>query len=834
MLVWRIILGWFCVVRGLAQVVVLDLPTLGLSGYYAEVGKVKASAVTGPGQGFPSGTRIEVTSPNGVFYSVGKEWNLTRGVTNSDECELTFWGRAEAGIPGKIWFKLQSKNSPAASIVERSYELDSTWRLYTSSFQAPRTLSPNDGQLVLFLGNKAQVVDMAGVRLRTSPPTPRIAGDLIPTITAIESHGGLLARTVLNTGPRGVEASRWETVSLPDNVWEAQLIAPWTQVVRAGDRMTGSCWVRLPPGETGESGMQIQFQRRDWKNVVDPWKTHAAFSFVVDHGEWRQVHFQWVVPEDMAHQLGSEAQVAVNLGFGPQVVDLAGLVLSNLGKHSGVGLLDDFVSYPGREETAAWRLEAAADIERYRKTNYTVRVRTPSGSIVGATHARARLVRHEFGFGAAVKAEILASKNSSVRDAMRGWVAHSINVAVFENDLKWGEWENPIKQARTIEALEWLVQQDIRVRGHTLVWPIDQSPAESFPSVDSLEAALKSRASAVAGHAKLKGRLMDWDVVNEPTRYGFHVDRYEGKAGLHDSGRLGPMLADCFARVRSVDQDARRVLNEFGVLEFAGGMSARDARLRLHLANLRALDAGLVQAVGLQAHFGVGGLISPKRLRAKLDEYESATGLPIVISELDVNVADESLRADYLRDVMIAAFSHRAVTDILLWAWLDGSGLEHAGMFAPDGTLRSHAIAWINLVHREWITDVVVPLDAQGVGQFRGFRGTYDLIADSMDGQVLGSGRAIPKDGILELVVPDPASPVRSEATGMTRIHNGWRLTFRVSGRGRVELQGSDGLQTPGWSSVATQSVSRDGEILFDVADPASGARFFRLVWRGP
>lgn len=828
------LLGLCLFTRGWGQALVVDLPTLGVIGYYAQSGQVRAVTVAGPGQGYTAGTRIEVINPSGPYYSMGKEWGLNVGVTAGDWCELSFWGRSEQEIPGKIRFKLQSKNSVGADFVEQLFELDSVWRRFELRFIAPRTLTTADGQWVLFLGDKAQVVDLAGIQLRASPPPSRIAGDLLPQMIPSESHGGRLIKTLLNTGPGGTEAARWETVSVPDNVWEAQLVVPWTQKVLAGDRMAGSCWVRLPPGGGGEAGVQFQFQRRNWRGVQDPWKTHAALSIAVDRQEWSKVSFQWVVPEDMAYQSGFEAQVAVNLGFGPQRVELAGLVVSNLGKHSGNGVADDFANYAGREQTAAWRTAALADIERYRKTEYGVQVRTASGMSAGATKVRARLATHEFGFGAAVKAEQLASSNSTLRDRMRGLVTNWVNLAVFENDLKWGEWENPTKQSRTIESLRWLRQQGIRVRGHTLVWPIDSSPAEASVSTSALASALKSRVSAVAGHDRLKGQIADWDVVNEPTRYPSLVDRYEGSSGLYDAGQLIPFIADCFARVRSLDPAVRRMINEFGVLEFGGGNPARDVRLRSHLTELRAIDASLVQAIGLQAHLGTGGLIEPARLRRKLDDYEAAFGLPIVITELDVNVPDEALRADYLRDFMLAAFSHRAVTDVLLWAWFDGSGLEYAGMFDTNNQLRRHALAWSNLVHREWVTETSVDLNSQGRGVIRGFRGVYDLEALAPDGRMIGKGRVAATNGVLELVVPDPVVPSQSEAVSMIRTPNGWQITFRVSAGGRFALQSNPDLTLPDWIQVETRSVASAAEIRFDIPDSAGKARFLRLAWLNP
>ena len=68
-----------------------------------------------------------------------------------------------------------------------------------------------------------------------------------------------------------------------------------------------------------------------------------------------------------------------------------------------------------------------------------------------------------------------------------------------------------------------------------------------------------------------------------------------------------------------------------------------------------------------------------------LDRY-ARLELPIKITEFDVDVADESLQADYTRDFLYAAFSHPSVSGIQLWGfWKNNTGARMPLYTVPTG-----------------------------------------------------------------------------------------------------------------------------------------------------
>jgi hypothetical protein len=89
---------------------------------------------------------------------------------------------------------------------------------------------------------------------------------------------------------------------------------------------------------------------------------------------------------------------------------------------------------------------------------------------------------------------------------------------------------------------------------------------------------------------------------------------------------------------------------------------------------------------------------------------------------------DRSLQADYMRDYLIALFSHPNVGGVMLWGFWEGRHWRpDAALFERDWTPRPAARAWMDLVHREWKTDLTLTTDERGNARARGFCGDYDL-----------------------------------------------------------------------------------------------------------
>ncbi len=117
------------------------------------------------------------------------------------------------------------------------------------------------------------------------------------------------------------------------------------------------------------------------------------------------------------------------------------------------------------------------------------------------------------------------------------------------------------------------------------------------------------------------------------------------------------------------------------------------------------------------------------------------------MTELSFNLDDREVQADYLRDFMIAAFSHPNVHGIMLWGfWEKRHWRPQGALFDADWSIRPHGQAWMDLVHTQWRTDVRLSTDSGGIAKIHGFLGNY-LITASIDGKTVRSDVKLTSSG---------------------------------------------------------------------------------------
>jgi hypothetical protein len=95
-----------------------------------------------------------------------------------------------------------------------------------------------------------------------------------------------------------------------------------------------------------------------------------------------------------------------------------------------------------------------------------------------------------------------------------------------------------------------------------------------------------------------------------------------------------------------------------------------------------------------------------------------------------VNVTDEQLQADFLRDFLTVAFSHPGISSFLMWGfWESQHRLPNAALYRKDWSIKPNGQAWLDLVKKAWWTDVTTSSDVNGMVATRGFLGDYVLTA---------------------------------------------------------------------------------------------------------
>jgi endo-1,4-beta-xylanase len=576
--------------------------------------------------------------------------------------------------------------------------------------------SPTGMGLWLLLTALLAIFPLAAVGGPTAAPT------LPPNQTLLESTPELFrltgqstsladARIVSLQGPAFDRAWRIEVRQQPADEFQLQLVSPVADQLHRGDTLLLSVWARAAdssnPDHQGCIGLVLEQSADPYDKVLN-----RRFDLGSD---WQRLDVAAKVNQDFG-RIG--AQVALRLGYFPQTVEVGGVELRRFDPSASLAELPQTpVTYRGREADAAWRRDAENRIESLRTGLLTVRVTDSTGHPMEGAAIKVRMTRHAFAFGCVYNDSRLVGTHALTADS-QAYQEHFLelfNTGVDEAGMKWPSWENPASRQKAMQSLQWMRDHNIAVRGHNIIWPGWHHLPSDLPPLANDRAALESR---IDDHIRdittsLAGQVIEWDVVNEPQ---LNHDL------MHILG--DDALTGWFKLARQCDPNARLYLNETPVPT----VPPRDERYDVLFNRVRALqqEGAPIGGIGMESHFG-DGLISPVDLIAIYDRF-ATLGIPIRITELDIDATDEQLQADYFRDFLTVSFSHPEINGILLWGfWEDQDWRPDAALFRKDWTIKPNGQVWKDLVLGKWWTRADGFSAADGTYSTRGFLGDYEL-----------------------------------------------------------------------------------------------------------
>ena len=490
--------------------------------------------------------------------------------------------------------------------------------------------------------------------------------------------------------------------------YDVQLTQPLRSGLTAGDVVLATVWARLVA--TADESNEGRFGL-----VLEDGKDRLAQRVFGVGNAWQRFDVPFVVTK--AHDAG-KVRLNLRLGYYVQSLQFGGLSVQRFPAGTPLSSLPETrPTYAGRAPDAAWRREAAGRIDQLRKGALTVEVVDASGRPVPDAAVHVWMTRHAFAFGSVYNANLVAGPDAAkpAAAAYRKKFLELFNTGVDELKEKWPWWEDPAHRKPAIDSVAWMREHHVDVRGHVMVWPSWRKTPASLKALADQPEKLRAR---VADHIAdigrtFKGQFVEWDVVNEPI---LNNDLLK---------ILGEnVMAEWFRLARQADPDARLYLNEAGVPNSIPG----DAKYDKFYRNIELIqNAGApIGGIGMQGHFG-WTMNSPTQLLAIYDRF-SKFGLPIRLTELDIEVSDPQLQYDYMRDVLTATFSHPNVNGILNWSfWAGASWKPKAALFDEAWQPTAAGRAWTDLINRDWWTDTRGTTAADGTFACRAFLGDYEV-----------------------------------------------------------------------------------------------------------
>ena len=226
-----------------------------------------------------------------------------------------------------------------------------------------------------------------------------------------------------------------------------------------------------------------------------------------------------------------------------------------------------------------------------------------------------------------------------------------------ENAMKWAVVEpsrGHYKWAQADSIVSVAQRLGKRVRGHPLLW--DQQLPSWVMSDHDVEGAIREHVRTLA--ERYRGRVAQWDVVNEPLEDDGSLTRSVFERAL------GERFIDLAFRVaREADPKAQLFLNELS--------AERGPKLHALVALAKRLKArGVpIDGIGLQNHTNTTNPPTQRDLAAAIDDF-AQLGLKVEITEMDVVVppgGSLARQADAFGAAARACAAAAACTGLTVW-----------------------------------------------------------------------------------------------------------------------------------------------------------------------
>ncbi len=243
------------------------------------------------------------------------------------------------------------------------------------------------------------------------------------------------------------------------------------------------------------------------------------------------------------------------------------------------------------------------------------------------------------------------------------------SVESTRDTMNWGDLDVAYNHAQV---------QNLPFKQHTLVWGL-QEPGWVV-GLSAAEQATEVEEWIQSYCARYPDTDMI-DVVNEPLHV---IPSYSDAIG--GSGSTGwDWVVWSFQKARQHCPGAELHLNDYGILG-----NRRNTTQYVQIINILK-DQNLIDGIGLQAH----GLeyAQNSKIQNSLDDL-AATGIPIYISELDLEFEDDQAQLNRFQSLWPLLYEHPGVVGVTLWGYINGRHWKpNAYLLGSSSTLGSWTVS---------------------------------------------------------------------------------------------------------------------------------------------
>jgi endo-1,4-beta-xylanase len=280
--------------------------------------------------------------------------------------------------------------------------------------------------------------------------------------------------------------------------------------------------------------------------------------------------------------------------------------------------------------------------------------------------------------------------NISTRGAIRSDFTTYWNQFTPENEGKWGSVEGSqgnFNWSALDTEYQYTQSHNVIFKQHNFIWGAQQPGWVASLSASAAQSAVQTWMQTFCSRYP-NVKLID--VVNEPPPHT--TPPYLNLIG--GAGSSGyDWIVNAFKWARTACPNATLILNDYNNIEI---QSQQDHFVSIVKA-IKAAGAP-IDAVGAQAH-GIAST-SASTVQTMVDSLASGTGLPVYITEYDLNIADDNQQMQVMQSQFTMFWNDANVKGITLWGYIVGSTWEtNSGLMTSTGTMRP-AMTWLaNFLH---------------------------------------------------------------------------------------------------------------------------------------